>query len=223
MIDIVSATRADAQSFGSETALGQSLRRLAYDGRLRPRIAFENRRGLPEVYNAAIESADSADILVCVHDDVWLDDCFLFERVTEALRVFDVVGVAGNRRCPPDHVGWGFLSEPYQWDDLPNLSGIVAHGASPCGAVSCFGAVPAECELLDGVFLAVNRRALVECQVEFDPQFDFHFYDLDFCRSARRSGLRLGTWPVALTHQSGGAYGSDAWRRLCEVYQNKWR
>ncbi len=60
---------------------------------------------------------------------------------------------------------------------------------------------------MDGVFLAAKKSALTEYAVTFDPQFDFHFYDMDFCRTARKAGLTLGTWLVKLTHQSAGAFG----------------
>jgi len=58
--------------------------------------------------------------------------------------------------------------------------------------------------------------------VLFDPRFDFHFYDMDFCRTARKAGLRLGTWPICLTHQSGGNFASDAWKEKCRLYREKW-
>ncbi|MFN9913190.1 MAG: hypothetical protein ACK53L_11430, partial [Pirellulaceae bacterium] len=59
MMEIVSATRASEEEFWQQVPLGISLRRLAWDRRLVPRIAFNNRRGLPEVYNARIAEADA--------------------------------------------------------------------------------------------------------------------------------------------------------------------
>ena len=109
------------------------------------------------------------------------------------------------------------------WDDKANLSGSIAHGKQPFGPISFFGAVPADCELLDGVFLAAKKRALTVNGVLFDPRFDFHFYDMDFCRSARQRGLRLGTWPICLTHQSGGAFGTEKWVEKYRVYIEKWK
>jgi GT2 family glycosyltransferase len=85
-----------------------------------------------------------------------------------------------------------------------------------------FGAVPAECELLDGLFLAAKRSLLTARGVLFDPRFDFHFYDLDFCRTARHRGLRLGTWPICLTHQSSGAANAKSWSANYRRYIDKW-
>lgn len=220
VIGIVSATRLSEQDFWRTSALGISLRRIEHDSRLRARIAFENRRGLPDVYNDQLASAQSEDILVFIHDDVWIDDYYLADRVLEGLRAYDALGVAGNRRRAENQAGWAFIN-PTTWDDLANLSGAVAHGEAPFGLVTYFGPAPADCELLDGVFLAVNKPALRAAGVTFDPFFDFHYYDLDFCRSARKHGLRLGTWPICLTHKSKGAFG-EKWLEKHKAYLRKW-
>jgi GT2 family glycosyltransferase len=46
---------------------------------------------------------------------------------------------------------------------------------------------------------------------------------MDFCREAKRRGLRLGTWPIAITHASGGAFGSVQWSKERRVYFKKWK
>ena len=222
MIEIVSATRLGESDFWERSPLGLSLRRLAHDVRLIPRVAFANTRGLPEIFNARILSPDLADILVFVHDDVWIDDYFLGDRVTAGCAAFDVIGVAGNRRRVTNQPAWAFVDSKFTWDEKRYLSGSVAHGTHPFGNVSFFGPVPAECALLDGVFLAARKGSLALKGVLFDPLFDFHFYDMDFCRSAGAKGLRLGTWPVCLTHQSGGAFGTPKWNEKYSLYLKKW-
>lgn len=222
MIEIVSATRLPERNFWSTSPLGISLRRLAHDGRLVSHLAFANRRGLPEVYNARISAGDSKEILVFMHDDVWIDDYFLADRVIEGLERYDVIGVAGNRRKVPGQPVWAFLDEGLTWDDRANLAGSVAWGDHPFGPVSFFGEVPADCELLDGVFLAARKEVLRAQGILFDPRFDFHFYDMDFCRSARQYGLRMGTWPICLTHQSCGLFGTEQWRQRYRAYIEKW-
>lgn len=223
MIEIISATRASEEEFWKSCPLGMSLRRLALDTRIAARVAFSNRRGLPEIYNARIQAADSPDLLVFCHDDIWIDDYFLADRVAEGLREYDVIGVAGNRRRIPKQAGWAFIDSTFTWDEKSNLSGAIAHGSRPFGVVAAFGAAPADCELLDGVFIAARKSVLADKAVLFDPRFDFHFYDLDFCRSARERGLRLGTWPICLTHQSGGAFGTQHWQEKYRAYLEKWK
>ncbi len=222
MIEIISATRLTEDAFRKTSALGMSLQRLSHDARLATHVVFENSRGLPDVFNERILAQEDHEILIFIHDDVWIDDYFLVDRVIEGLKSYDVIGVAGNRRRVQNQPAWAFIDSKPTWDDMNNLSGSVAHGAHPCGAVSVFGPAPADCELLDGVFLAARKSTLASNDVLFDPRFDFHFYDMDFCRSARKNGLRLGTWPICLTHQSGGAFGSRAWLDKYLVYLRKW-
>jgi GT2 family glycosyltransferase len=225
VIEIVSATRMSEAEFWQTSALGQSIRRIAEeDSRLRAYISFENRRGLPEIYNAHINASSGDPIQVFMHDDVWITDYFFADRLVEAFNTYDVVGVAGNRRILPNQPSWICADETMKWDEKSNLSGGVSHGQDPFGAVSIFGTTPAECELLDGVFLAARRSSLVKSKVQFDPRFDFHFYDLDFCRTARKNGLRLGTWPICLTHQGTGVMGfsNPHWTEKYRAYKEKW-
>ncbi len=220
---VVSATRMSEREFWESSALGLSLRRLQdLDGRLSCTIAFSNTRDLPSIYNQAIEERCADSVLVFVHDDVWLEQDDFVDSVLAGLHQYDVIGVAGNQRILPGQPSWAFIDEKFTWDDRRFLSGRVGHGKDAGGAETYYGEVPAACELLDGVFLAATNRVLRDSGVRFDPQFDFHFYDLDFCRAARGKGLTLGTWLIGITHQSGGAFGSEAWRTKYSLYLEKY-
>ena len=222
IVEVVSATRLTEDAFWDTSALGQSLARMHHEGRIVTRITCENQTGLPELYNRAILSPEASDILLFVHDDVWLQDHFLVDTLDRGLRQFDVLGVAGNRRHTAGQVRW--FPELTDTQALQCLSGQLGHGQRPFwGEMGWFGAVPAACELLDGVLLAARKATLRARQVQFDPQFRFHFYDLDFCRRARQQGLTLGTWPISITHQSLGDIETDTWRTQAEVYRQKWR
>ena len=222
-IEIVSATRYSESEFWAKSALGLSLKRhLKQDDRLSAHIAFENTRGLSEVFNERIDKADKDATLVFIHDDVWIDEVNFADVITKGLDKFDVIGIAGNKRRIPNQPAWAFVDLNFTWDDKANLSGQVAHSKNAFGVVEVFGDAPAACELLDGVFLAAHKSSLTKSKVRFDEQFDFHFYDLDFCRTARKAGLTLGTWLIKLTHQSAGAFGTPQWRQKHEKYINKW-
>jgi GT2 family glycosyltransferase len=215
------ATRLDEPGFWERAPLGLSLRRLS-DPRIAARVTPANRAPLPLAYNAAIDAPEGADIVVFAHDDLWIDDFFFHERLAEGLERFDVIGLAGSRTRRDGQRAWCFVEEAKLRDNTPNLSGRIAHGARPFGQVFYFGSVPAECELLDGVLLAARRSVLRAQGVRFDPAFAFHCYDMDFCRSARAAGLRLGTWPVCATHQSVGGFESEAWKSASAEYLRKW-
>lgn len=222
-LQIISATRMTEQEFWSKSALGLSLKRhLQQDARLSAHVCFENTRGLSEIFNDSIYQAEDDAVMVFIHDDVWIDEPNFADAVLAGLEMFDVIGVAGNKRRLANQPAWPFVDLKFTWDNKQNLSGRVAHGQHAFGAISDYGPVPAACELLDGVFLAAKNSVLKSANVYFDPQFDFHFYDLDFCRTAKSAGLQLGTWLVNLTHQSGGAFGTQRWQDKYQLYMKKW-
>lgn len=108
MVEFVSCTQQTQEPPLSTSALGRSLRRLAFDGRISASVAFENWIGLPEMYNRRMTAVDSQEFLIFVHDDVWLDDYCVDDRVLQRLMHFDVVGVAGKRRRAPSHPSWSY-------------------------------------------------------------------------------------------------------------------
>lgn len=226
-VRVVSATRMDERDFWKSSALGQSLKIWRQDRRVTIDVACSNTRGLPLVYNAALERAGADEAVLFVHDDVWLDDPQWIEKVLLGLKRFDVLGIAGNTRRVKGQRAWLYT----RWEgdgerfylDHPHLSGRLGHGPRPGGEQSEFGPVPLACELLDGVLLAVRSDVAARSGVAFDPRFDFHFYDMDFCRTARSRGLALGTWPLAITHQSTGSFSSDGWKDGRRRYFEKWK
>jgi len=222
-VQVISATRYSEADFWQKSALGLSLHRhLKQESGITAKVAFNNTLGLSTVFNQAIEQADDRAILVFVHDDVWIDEANFVDTLIAGLTHFDVIGVAGNKRRLPNQPAWLFTDTALTWDEPEYLSGTVWHGPHAFGEDKFYGEVPAACELLDGVFFAVRKSALNTAHVRFDSQFDFHLYDIDFCRSAREAGLSLGTWPIKLTHQSKGAFGSAHWAQKCQLYFNKW-
>jgi tetratricopeptide (TPR) repeat protein len=222
-IEIVSATRCSEADFWTKSALGLSLKRhLKQDARLSAKISFENTRGLSEIYNESIDQAAKETTLVFIHDDVWIDEANFADVVAQGLDHFDIIGVLGNKRRLPNQLGREMVDLNFNCDAQENLSGQLAHSKSAFGAAKVFGDAPASCELLDGIFLAAKKESLDNHGVRFDRQFDFHFYDLDFCNTAKQAGLTLGTWLVHLTHQSIGKYGTKEWHEKYQRYLNKW-
>ena len=222
-VRIVCGTRASQQDFLQKSALGRSLVAHRQANSVDVLLFPENTQGLSTIYNQAIEQArDNPAILVFVHDDVHLCDFQWSERISEAVRVFDVVGLAGNTRRVPHQPAWAFVDDRFTWDERRHLSGIVGHGTSfPC-EISNYGPPRRACKLLDGVLLAADSERLIESGVRFDEQFKFHFYDMDFCRQAELHGLTMGTWPLSVVHESGGAFGTPGWRESFASYRNKY-
>lgn len=218
------ATRLKQEEFLTRSAIGRSLVRYPVHN-VNLVLNFENSKGLHSTYNQAIElSRNSPAVLVFVHDDVHLCDVFWQDRMLEALKSFDLVGLAGNRRRLPNQPSWAFINHQFQWDSAPNLSGTVAHGEGwPPNNVSVYGPPRQEVKLLDGLMLVAHSQTLIDHDIRFDERLDFHFYDLDICRQAEAKGLKIGTWDLSVVHESkGGAFGSPAWNDSMQKYFQKW-
>jgi hypothetical protein len=221
----VCATRESAAQFPMKTALGRSLAPYMRAPGVEIRLFAENRQGLPRVYNEAIrEAASSPAILIFIHDDIHLCDFFWGLNIVSGLRTFDVIGLAGNKRRVPRQPSWYFVDDKFTRDDRENLSGIVAHGTGfPPALLNVYGTPLQQVKLLDGLFLAVRSETLLSKGIAFDERFDFHFYDLDFCRQAEERQLRLGTWPVSVIHESRGNFDTEGWRAGYARYLEKWQ
>lgn len=219
----VVATRKRADQFWTDTATGRSL--LPFRSPIVEVVVFpENSKGLPELYNEAIEnSKDDPAILIFAHDDLHILDLHWMNTVFMGLQNFGVVGIVGNKSRVALQPGWAFIDEQFTWDTPSNLSGVVAHGKNfPPDNISYYGDPMKEVKLLDGLLIAAFSETLIRNHLKFDSQFKFHFYDLDFCRQAEVRGVTMGTIPLSLIHQSGGSFGSDAWKQGYKDYIQKW-
>ena len=194
--------------------------------RVYPHVVIPNNRvGLGEVYNSVMKEATSPesilypdDVYVFMHDDVYIKEANLREVLLEATAHFPVVGLAGTSRLPiksttmwhhsPEKYWSGSVTHPmfgtYHGDDIyPDR--VYFEGVQQL-YVNSYGPTPQQCVVVDGLFIAVKPFRLLQEGVTFDPQFNFHYYDLDFCLSAHKAGLRIGTWPINVIHQSPGLW-----------------
>lgn len=222
-IKFVVATRESEDRFWSQTATGRSLSLYRFPF-LEVLLSASNKEGLPTIYNRAIESSlDDPAILIFAHDDIYLTDFYWVDQVVNSLNHFNLVGLAGNKRRVPKQPAWAFINEQFTWDQPENLSGLVGHGKGfPPENMSFFGPPAQPVKLLDGVMLITHSDTLKRSGIRFDERFDFHFYDMDICRSFESKGLSIGTWPISLVHESSGAFGSEGWKSALKKYLEKW-
>lgn len=222
-IKIVVATRENEKDFYGKTATGRSLSLYKMPA-LEIHTFFNNSLGLSKVYNKVIrESAHDPCMLIFMHDDLHILDYYWLQQIAHGLQHFQILGVVGSKRRVDRQSNWAFVDAEGTWDDPKNLSGIVGHGKGfPPQHLNAFGPPGQKVKLLDGLMLCAASTTLVEHDLYFDEAFDFHFYDMDFCRQAEQKNLSCGTWPISLIHESVGSAGSDAWKSSYEKYLNKW-
>lgn len=163
-----------------------------------------NTEGLSKNYNIILEKyKNDYECIVFLHDDVYVDDFNILEKLERAHKLFDIVGLAGGLNP--------VIKKPALWHlmcggrDSTNLRGAVAH---PCSKneimFTSFGPMPARVAILDGLFLSVNVKAAVEAGWKFNENYTFHHYDIASSIDANRKKLRLGVAPIWVLHSSPG-------------------
>jgi len=227
---IVSPTREKTlEDFYENTLLGKSLKlKTPFDIELC--IFLDNKKGLCECNNLAIEklSVQEPKIVVFVHDDVAIYDHYWPLRVFEALKKFDIVGIAGNAKHEINYPSWAFRAvedNKFIWDDDKFLAGSVLHGTDwPPQIFTYFGEYEKQVVNLDGLFIATTSNLLLEKNLRFDELFDFHFYDADFCKSAVQKDCRLGTFTLSVMHQlkEGNNFMSKEYYNAYIKFVEKW-
>lgn len=221
----ISCTRAGCMQ---DTILGQSLLSVEHDLPLEKRMCcFQtgNTQPIFKTYNHFITERYRDTYMVFVHDDVSLDPIAISRILPEALERYDIVGLAGCTTAK--------IAKPALWHLMgprDKQSGAVAHPIHKDNPeiihMSSFGPYPQRCIMMDGLFLAVNVGKLLDAGVKFDesnPSIS-HFYDLDFCLSANKAGLKMSTWPIYVTHRSPGLLSieDEQWKAGQEWFIKKW-
>ena len=218
-IRVVAATRLSSDAFWEQALLGRSLRHPVH-GALQHTIFSDNSRGLPALYNQVIATA-TEEVLIFCHDDLSLPAEPLEPTITGGFKRFDILGLAGNSR-DQQHLAWQLHPNHSGGWDFPYLRGEMRHGNPETAQKDVYGLCEGPVSLIDGVWIAARPRQLLEAKVRFDERFQFHFYDLDLCRSAREQGLSIGIVQLACVHASAGNYGSGAWQAEARNFCRKW-
>lgn len=178
----------------------------------------DNKRGLSECYNEVLKNPSySNKTVLFVHDDVELEDIFLFEKLVNS--PYDVTGLAGarsfNKKSPS--LAW-HLAAPRE-----DYVGEVPHTKDGIIWTTVFGKTPCRTLTLDGLFLSCKVNALKEKGLEFDEMFNFHFYDIAFCMRANEKKATCGVLPIrAVHHGLGDSMLTNEWEqaniKFKEVY-----
>jgi hypothetical protein len=178
-----------------------SLRLLKNDIKLK--IHFNNKTPLPKIYNQYLtkETLAKHDIVVFAHDDVYVDDLKVKGKLDLAANGLDIIGVAGclNPKLQKPAL-WHLMSDQKDW------RGHVAHTVDERGVIqmTSFGPTPSRVAIVDGVFIAVNLKSILDVDWRFNEKFEFHHYDISSCIDANKLKLKVGVIPVNIIHDSPG-------------------
>jgi len=172
-------------------------------------ILFENKEGLSKVYNKFLTSENKIKRIIFVHDDVFIEDLFWEEKLNIAFEKYDIVGLAGSKKCDLSRTpAWHLMS------DKQDYVGEVGHSFEGKVWTTVFGASDSRALVMDGLFLAVNVEKLLKVNLKFDERFDFHHYDITFCLNANRNKLKMGVTPIRVVHFGlGDSMNSDEWQQ----------
>jgi hypothetical protein len=94
-----------------------------------------------------------------------------------------------------------------------HLHGAVAHGNANRKHMTSFGVYPHRVVMIDGVFMAFNRKAIETVRFDEDCPSNFHGYDILMSLDACNKGLKIGVGDVMITHESPGLQEfTDDWK-----------
>ncbi len=175
----------------------------------------DNGKSLSVRYNQAIQIAleEDNDCLILVHDDVILEENPI-PKLEKLFDTFDLVGVAGTKHleikspCLWHIMGGGFQSGNLhgcvQHLQTITMMGKMGYEETTTKPASNFGPIPQRVLMIDGVFMALNRKCMETMRFDETNPAGFHFYDLDFSLSAHQKGLKVGVGDILITHASPG-------------------
>lgn len=206
---IVTCTRATNEKEFEQRPIYKSLKK-QHDSNS-PNVDFHifknNQRGLAECYNEILKDPKHLNKTVLfVHDDVELDDMFLYEKLISS--PYSITGLAGARSFNKlaDKLAW-HLCAPRE-----DFVGEVAHAHDNKVWTTVFGNTNSRALVVDGLFVSCKVKDLVDKGLEFDSSFGFHFYDLSFCLRAYEKKVTCGVLPIRVIHHGlGDSMNTPEW------------
>jgi hypothetical protein len=217
---IVTCTKAKTDKQFQQRPIFESLKK-QYD--VNSKVDFfvftDNQRGLSECYNEILNNSEHQDkVVLFVHDDVVLEDLFLYEKLTNS--PYSITGLAGAKTFDKraNMLAW-HLSAPKE-----DYVGEVTHVKSDSTVwTTVFGPTTSRALILDGLFLSCKISDLKQKSLEFDDDFKFHFYDIAFCLKANEKKVSCGVLPIrAIHHGLGDSMLTPQWSEANIKFKEKY-
>lgn len=211
---IVVATPYSEKDFKLKSPLYLSIEKLGWDAQTN--IIYDNKEGLSKIYNSFLTEENKDYKIIFIHHDVLIEDLFLEEKLDIAFEKYDIIGLAGSKKCNlnASMTAWHLMCSK------EDMVGEVAHSKDKTYWTTVFGPTDSRALILDGLFIAVKVSKLLETNTKFDENFDFHHYDISFCLRANANKLKMGVYPIKVTHYGlGDSMISQAWQESSQKFK----
>jgi GT2 family glycosyltransferase len=193
-------------------------------------------KGLCAKYNLVINSRidfERTDVenswLVFTHDDVTLlSSLDNLRNQLESMKQKGaaIVAVAGSTNLPPINPGhwwYGLMTSEFRG------SGAVVHktpGSDEMQHIESYGPYPQQVAAIDGLWFAVRTKYFKDKKLRFDEKtFDgYHYYDADFCATARSLGYKIWVAGILVSHDVWGRGIEDPkFKKYQKRFFKKWK
>lgn len=213
---IVVATPLNETDFYEKSSIAIFLDKMG----IKANVIFNNKEALTKVYNKFICEENRGQRLIFVHDDVLIEDLFIFDKLNLAFEKFDIIGLAGAKSCDlnAEHAAWHLMAP------REALVGEVAHSSKGFNWTTVFGQTPSRVLIIDGLFIAVDVSKLLDTNTYFDEDFSFHHYDITFCLKANSQKLKIGVYPIRVVHFGlGDSMNTPEWQQSSLKFKEKYK
>jgi len=181
--------------------------------------------GKKSIFEAYKEGVDNIilndnDVVIFCHDDI--------EIVMDPQKFVDVIVKASRENNSGffGPAGTTHLSESAVWWDHSLWAqgkhrGLVLHGKDIKAAEYTYYGNPGRVVCLDGLFLAIQGKALKKLDLSKPDYFegDWDYYDIHYTIQAHQKGLYNTVEPIFMIHHSRGELaGRDSWHKNREAF-----
>ena len=218
----ICASRRSKKDFWEHSALGKSLAGIGDKEHCEFSIAYDFTGNISSYYNDFLDIENEAAVFIFIMDHIGLTDRLWREKLDSALAQFNIVGIRGNTELAEGQATWWFdTSAP----GSNTLSGRATLETIEGSMESQLGPSPMACKVLEPSFIAVIARDIFSAEINFDPNMGQSFFALDFCKSATKAGLSIGTWPIDISDScalTSPLAGVENWSDYFVKYGEKW-
>ena len=218
----ICASRHSKKDFWEHSTLGKSLSNFDDTQNCEFSIAYGFTGNMCSYYNDFLDIENETEVFIFIMDHIGLTDRLWREKLDSALAQFNVVGIRGNNQLAEGQPTWWFDTSAPGSNTLSGSATLETKGGN---VESQLGPSPMACKVLEPSFIAVVAKDLFSAEINFDPNMGQSFFALDFCKSAAKAGLSVGTWPIDISDScalKSPLAGVENWSDYFVKYGDKW-